>query len=84
MYGHGVGGGVFDGILPFTPTIFHMQCPERVKRETTTISNPTGTLPNSDLEITRLLLLWLVMEEVCDVKSGDHLAVFSYNQLTVL
>ena len=30
------------------------------------------------------LLLWLVMEEVCEVKFGDHVAVFSDNQPTVL
>ena len=31
-----------------------------------------------------LLLLWLVMEEEREVKYGDHVAVFSDNQPTVL
>ena len=43
-----------------------------------------GTLTKSDLEMARLFLLWIVMEEVCEVKSGDHVAVFSDNQPTVL
>ena len=31
-----------------------------------------------------IFLIWLVMEEVCDVKYGDHVAVFSNKQPTVL
>ena len=27
-----------------------------------------------------ILLLWIVTEEMCEVKSGDHVAVFSDNQ----
>ena len=33
--------------------------------------------------MTGLLLILLVMEEVCDVKSGDYVAVFSNNHPTV-
>ena len=38
-----------------------------------------GTLKNSDLEMSGLFLLCLVMEEVCDVNSGYHVAVLSDN-----
>ena len=31
----------------------------------------------------RILLLWLVMEEVCEVKYGDHVDLFRDNQPTV-
>ena len=61
-----------------------MQWPEWVKREINSISNRTGTLTKLDLEIAGLFLLWIVMEEVCGVKSGDHIAVLSDNQLKVL
>ena len=80
MSGHGVGVVVFGEKLPCTPTIFRMQWPEWVKREIASSYNRTGKLTNSDLEIAGLLLLWLVMEELCDVKSGDRVAVFSDNQ----
>ena len=80
---HGVGGVVFGKKLTCTPAVLHMQCPEWVKIEITSSSNHKGKLTNSDLEMARLLLLWLVMEEVCDVKFGDHVAVFSNNQPTV-
>ena len=82
-YGRGIGSVVFGKKLPCTPTVFRMQWPEWVKREIISSSNRTGKLTNSDLEIAGLLLLWLVMEEVCEVKSGDHVSVFSDNQPTV-
>jgi len=44
--------------------------------------NPTGSITNSDLEMAGLLVLWLVMEEVCDVKDS-HVALFSDNSPTV-
>ena len=53
------------------------------KREIISGSNRTETLTNLDLVMATILLLWLVMEEVCEVKSGDHVAVFSDNQPTV-
>ena len=59
--GHGIGGVVFDEKIPCTPTVFHMQWPEWVKREIISSSNRTETLTNSDLEMAVLLLLWLVM-----------------------
>ena len=41
------------------------------------------SLTNSDLEMAGLLMLWLVMEDVCDFNSGAHAALFSDNQPTV-
>ena len=37
---------------------------------------------NSDLEMAGLLMLWLVMEEVCNV-TDSHVAIFSDNSQTV-
>jgi hypothetical protein len=42
-----------------------------------------GTRTNSDLEMAGLFLLWLVMEDVCDLQSGAHVAIFSDNSPTV-
>ena len=60
-----------------------MQWPEWVKIEIISSNNCTGTLKSSDLEMAGLLLLWLVMEEVCEVKSRYHVAVLGVNQTKV-
>ena len=82
-YGHGIGGVLFGETSPCPPTVFRMQCPEWFKREIFLSSNCTGTLTKSDLEMYVLLLLCLLLEEVCKVKSGGHVALFSDNHLTV-
>lgn len=43
------------------------------------MSSPTGKLTNLDIEYTGLLLLWLVIEDVCSVEVGNHVALFSNN-----
>ena len=45
--------------------------------------NQEGKLTNSDLEMAGFLLSWLCMEDVCDIESGSHVALFSDNQPTV-
>ena len=45
--------------------------------------NPMGTITNSDLETAGALLAWLVVEGVCDIPSGTHLAIYSDNEATV-
>jgi hypothetical protein len=42
-----------------------------------------GTISNSDLEAAGLLILWLVMEEICDIEPGAHVALFNDNSPTV-
>ena len=59
--GHGVGGVVFGENLLCTPTVLRMKWPEWLKREITSSSNRTGALTNSDLKISGILLLWLVI-----------------------
>jgi hypothetical protein len=36
-----------------------------------------GTITNSDLEMAGLFLLWLVMEDVCDLRPGAHVAILA-------
>jgi len=81
--GHGVGGIIVGENEGCVPTVFRMEWPEDIKAEINSSSNRTGKLTNSDLEMAGMLLLWLVMEEVCDLSSGARVAVFSDNQPTV-
>jgi hypothetical protein len=61
-----------------------MEWPDDIKEEVLkTNSGKNGKLTNSDLECAGLLLLWLVMEKVCDPKPGAHFALFSDNSPTV-
>ena len=81
--GHGVGGIILGETKACIPTVFRFEWPDDIKAEINSDSNPTGKLTNSDLECAGLLMLWLVMEDVCSIESGDHVALFSDNQPTV-
>ena len=65
------------------PTVFQYEWLDDIKAEINSEHNPEGKLTNSDLEMAGLLMLWLVMEDVCRIESGDHVALFSNNQPTV-
>jgi hypothetical protein len=81
---HGVGGVIFGEGKACKPTVFRVEWPEWIREEVRkTNSGRGGTLTNSDLEMAGLLLLWLIMEDVCDMQSGTHSAVFSDNSPTV-
>ena len=60
-----------------------MEWPGDVKQDLVSADNPNGRIANSDLECAGLLLLWLVLEEVCNLTVGSHVALFSDNQPTV-
>lgn len=51
----------------------------RTSNKTIHITNTKhgGYLTNSDLEMAGLLLMWLVMEDVCDITTGTHVTLFS-------
>ena len=66
------------------PTVFRYEWLDDIKAEKNSEHNPDGKLTNSDLEIAGLLMLWLVMEDVCNIASDAHMALFSDNQPTVL
>jgi hypothetical protein len=81
---HGVGGIIIGESMACVPTVFRMEWPQWVKDEVVkTNTGQGGTLTNSDLEMAGLLLLFLVMEEVCDMQPGCHIALFSDNSPTV-
>ena len=81
--GHGVGGVIIGENEACPPTVFRMEWPDDIKAEINSSQNRNGRLTNSDLEMAGLLLLFLVMEEVCTLRSGSHIALFSDNQPTV-
>ena len=81
--GHGVGGIIVGELRACVPTVFRVEWPDDIKSNIKTAGNPTGKITNSDLELAGALLLWLVMEEVCNLTLACHIALFSDNQNTV-
>ena len=80
--GHGLGGVIIGERKAVKPIVFRWQWPRDISDSIISDRNPNGTITNSDLEMAGLLMLWLVMEEVCDVKDS-HIALFSDNSPTV-
>ena len=80
--GHGLGGVIIGEHRAVAPIVFRLQWPRDISDSIVSDNNPTGTITNSDLELAGLLMLWLVMEEVCDVQDA-HVALFSDNSPTV-
>ena len=81
--GQGVGGVVFGEHKSCTPMVFQYQWPPDITADINSEKNPNGRITNSDLEMAGLLMLWLVMEVVCEVQPGNHAALYSNNQPTV-
>ena len=80
--GHGLGGVILGENKAVPPIVFRLQWPEDISSSIVSDHNPGGTITNSDLEMAGLLVLWLVMETVCDVTNA-HVALFSDNSPTV-
>jgi hypothetical protein len=81
---HGVGGIIVGDEKACVPTVFRLEWPQDIKDEVLkTNANKKGKLTNSDLECAGLLLLFLVMEVVCNFTPGDHVLLFSDNSPTV-
>ena len=80
---HGVGGVVVGELSTCVPTVFHWEWPPDIKADIKLFANPTGSITNSDLEMAGILLLWLVMEGVCDSVQEKCVALFSDNSSTV-
>ena len=80
--GHGLGGVIIGENKAVPPVVFRLQWPADITASIVSDDNPNGTITNSDLEMAGLLMLWLVMEEVCEVENA-HVALFSDNSPTV-
>lgn len=83
--GHGVGGIAVGENMACPPTVFRMPWPQDIKDDLVSFSNPKGRITNSDLEFAGLLLLWLVMEHMCQLEKtpGCHVGLYSDNTPTV-
>ena len=75
---HGVGGIIVGENIACIPTVFCAEWPDDIKQ-----LYKTGSITNSDLECAGLLLLWLIMEDVCPLKVGSRVGLFSDNSPTV-
>ncbi len=80
---HGVGGVVMGKTSLCIPTVFCWEWPQDVTASIWSFSNPTGTITISDLEMAGVLILWLVMEAVCQPLQEKRVALFSGNSPAV-
>ena len=55
---HGVGGVIIGKLSECPPTVFRLQWPPDITANVISEANPKGTITNSDLELTGLVLLW--------------------------
>jgi hypothetical protein len=80
---HGVGGIIIGKLSECPPTVFCLQWPPDITTNVITKSNPMGTLTKSDLELTGLVILWIMMEHVCTDLAEKRVALFSNNSPSV-
>jgi hypothetical protein len=66
-----------------TPIVFRWEWPEDIKRDMKTVTNPSGRLSNSDLEMAGLVILWLIIEGIGVDLREKRVTLFSDNSPTV-
>jgi hypothetical protein len=66
-----------------TPVVFRWEWLDDIKHNIISLTNPTGKLTNSDLEMAGLVILWLVIEGVCLNLRKKRVTLFSNNLPTV-
>jgi hypothetical protein len=82
--GHGVGIVAVGENKAVKPTVARIEWPADIKAAIVSNSNPNGTITNSDLESAGAVLAWLVLEAICDLQPGAHVAIYSDNEATVV
>jgi hypothetical protein len=80
---HSVGGVIIGELAGLPPTVFRLQWPLEISADIVSATNPKGRITNSDLEMARLLLLWLCMEGIAPDLANKHVVLFSNNSSTV-
>ena len=65
------------------PTVFRWEWPKDVTASVRSFSNPISIITNSDLELAGVLILWLMMEAVCQPLHEKRVALYSDNTPTV-
>jgi hypothetical protein len=79
----GIGGIVIGELLPCCPTVFCLQWLPDITALVISNKNKKGRITNLDLEMARLLLLWLMIEHICTHLTEKCIALFSDNNPTV-
>jgi hypothetical protein len=59
--------------------VFWWEWPEDIKNNIKTLQNPKGKISKSDLKMAGLLMLWLVIEGVCNDLCKKLVTLFSNN-----
>jgi len=77
---HGVCGIIIGELSECLPTVFRLQWPPDITANVISEANPKGTITNSDLELTGLVLLWLMMEHVCGPLTEKRIALKKQQQ----
>jgi hypothetical protein len=80
---YSVGGVIIGKLSECPPTVFCLQWPPDITANVITESNPTRIHTNSDLELAGLVILWIMMEHVCNDLAEKRIALFSNNILSV-
>jgi hypothetical protein len=65
----GVGGVWFGGTKQLIPIVWFYEWSQTIRNQFCSASNKTGSLTISDLELTGILLQWLVLEHVVDMST---------------
>jgi len=72
----------FGSAKKLPPIVWRVEFPPEICRQVVSQNNPTGSISNSDLEMTGLLLQWIVLESVTELAHA-HVACWCDNTPTV-
>jgi hypothetical protein len=68
----GVGGVLFSRIASMIPIVWFLEWPQEIPDQFCSSTNKSGQLTISDLDLTGILLQWLVLEQAVDTKTLKH------------
>jgi hypothetical protein len=78
----GAGGVWLSGTLHLDPIVWRIEWPEDIRQQLVSFTNPKGALTNSDLEMAAMLIHYVVLEHLVDLKHV-HVAAWCDNTPTV-
>ena len=78
----GAGGVWLSGTLQVAPVVWRLEWPEDIHQNMVSFMNPGGTITNSDLEMAAMLVHYLVLEHLVDLRHV-HVAAWCDNTPTV-
>ena len=78
----GAGGVWFAGTKSLNPIVWRVEWPEDIRNNVVSFGNPNGTITNSDLEMAGMVLHYVVLEHLVDLRHV-HVAAWCDNTPTV-